>query len=107
MLCPPRPPPLPQGASLPYMAPAYESYAGPRALAGGRSGGVSLLELARRHLRGEPPPRPFDQGLLRNVQTFFWEDKPCSYRWLRQPNSYTVACERLLEGLNVTTAVHV
>jgi hypothetical protein len=54
----------------------------PPSVLDGDGKGVSLAAIARQHMCGTPPPRPFDEGLLRNLYIFFLAPKPYPYRWV-------------------------
>lgn len=60
----------------------------PPSMLDGAGKGVSLLAIARQHLRGTPPPRPFDEGLMRNLYVFFLAPKPYPYRWAEERSSF-------------------
>ncbi|KAG2499908.1 hypothetical protein HYH03_002196 [Edaphochlamys debaryana] len=76
-----------KGPRLNYLARAYAGLS-PAQLLHGRpprvidsQGNVSLLAIARAHLSGRLPPRPFDEGVWRNLRVFFLEPKPYKYRY--------------------------
>ncbi|KAG2442574.1 hypothetical protein HXX76_002659 [Chlamydomonas incerta] len=76
-----------KGHRLPYLMRSYavlqphQLVAGrPPSMLDGAGKSVSLLAVARQHLRGTPPPRPFDEGVRRNLYVFFLAPKPYPYR---------------------------
>ncbi|PNW85352.1 hypothetical protein CHLRE_03g182400v5 [Chlamydomonas reinhardtii] len=80
-----------KGHRLPYLMRSYAALQPHQLVAGrppsmldGAGKGVSLLAIARQHLRGTPPPRPFDEGLMRNLYVFFLAPKPYPYRQKRE-----------------------
>ncbi|GLI69049.1 hypothetical protein VaNZ11_013591 [Volvox africanus] len=77
-----------KGPRLPYLSRAYASLPPSRPGGGCKTGmtsdshgEVSLTQIVRQHWQGVTPPRPFDEGLLRNLRIFFLEPKPHPYRY--------------------------
>ena len=65
------------GAKVSYLASHYASYDGPQMLPH-RVRGVRLL--LRQHLKfRHPPPAPFNQGVIENLNSFFFQPKPIAY----------------------------
>ncbi|KAK9867830.1 hypothetical protein WJX84_008366 [Apatococcus fuscideae] len=66
-----------KGAKVSYLASHYASYDGPQMLPH-RVRGVRLL--LRQHLKfRHPPPAPFNQGVIENLNSFFFQPKPIAY----------------------------
>ncbi len=38
-------------------------------------------ELLRRWLIGNPPPAPFNEGVVKNAEIFFFAEKPYNYQY--------------------------
>lgn len=65
------------GAQVPYLAPHYVNYQGPHMLPH-QAKGVRML--MQQHFKYRNPlPAPFDQGILTNLNTFFFEARPVAY----------------------------
>ena len=67
---------LAKGRRVPYLRPYYEQYSGPEGFEAGPKGLASLIRQIR---RGNPPPNPFSQGILENLNIFFFARKPYAY----------------------------
>ena len=71
------------GSQVPYLAAHYANYRGPQMLPH-RARAVRML-IQQHFKHKDPPPAPFDQGVLQNLNSFFFEPKPIAYHKHHKP----------------------